>query len=226
MTSISSFFSTHLYFTSILMLIPFWVVLFFTKKESRTEMVTMGIYLGIAGLLLSTISLRDYWHPIFVFESFHIEEFLYGFFFGGLSTELAKLFLKNKYKKHPERHIFLFLTLLISYFLLKITISDLHINSIYAYCLVLLFIGSTCYVLDRKVLKLQIFSGALALIITFIIFHIAFLINPDFIKSTWELNNISALLVSGIPIEELMFAFLLGFGASSYYETYKGIDAM
>ncbi|MFA5132102.1 MAG: lycopene cyclase domain-containing protein [Candidatus Paceibacterota bacterium] len=219
-----SFLVTHPYFTSTLILIPFWVTLFITRKESRAEMLTMGKYLGLCGFILSSTSLRDYWHPAFIFGPFHMEEILYGFLFGGVCVEVAKIFFKEKYRHHPRRLSFLFFTIIISYVMLKVGITYLQINSIYIYCIVLVFMGLACYTLDRKILPLQLTSGLLALILTFTVFKIALLVSPNFIHDTWKLENISGVLFSGIPLEEYIFAFLLGFGGSSYYETYEGID--
>ncbi len=215
----------HPYFTANLFLVPLWLLLFTVRKESRKEMLIIGKYLGFSALILSSVSLRDYWHPVYIFEHFRIEDFLYGFLFGGICAEVAKIFFKGRYRHHHRRLLFLIFTVIVSYILLKVGVSTLRINSTYVMCIVLLVIGLCCYYIDRKVLPLQITSGMLAMVITFVVFKITLLtIDSDFVYNTWKLHNLSGVLISGIPIEEYLFAFLLGFGGSSYYETYEGAD--
>lgn len=43
-----------------------------------------------------------------------------------------------------------------------------------------------------------------------------------FIERFWLIENLSGIFIFGIPIEELLFAFALGFGGSIYYEYITG----
>ena len=67
-------------------------------------------------------------------------------------------------------------------------------------------------------------SGIFLLIITFIWQSIVLLIYPNAIIDIWVLENLSGIFVNGIPIEELIFAFSLGFGASCFYELIMGYE--
>ena len=44
---------------------------------------------------------------------------------------------------------------------------------------------------------------------------------PGYVERVWNLATISGILILGIPLEELMFAFGLGFLWSSVYEHIK-----
>jgi hypothetical protein len=41
---------------------------------------------------------------------------------------------------------------------------------------------------------------------------------PGYVQQVWNLEAISGILIAGIPIEELMFAFAFGFFWSTVYE--------
>jgi nitrate/nitrite transporter NarK len=63
------FLQFHLYFFgAILYSIPF-LLLFISRKESRKEMLIVGMICGFAGLFLSKYALQDYWNPpLYVFK--------------------------------------------------------------------------------------------------------------------------------------------------------------
>jgi len=44
------------------------------------------------------------------------------------------------------------------------------------------------------------------------------LFSPDYVKNVWNFSRISGILILGIPLEELLFAFTLGMLWSSFYE--------
>jgi hypothetical protein len=52
----------------------------------------------------------------------------------------------------------------------------------------------------------------------FLVFNIAY---PYAVKSFWDLSALSGILILGIPIEELIFAFSFGLMWSSLYEHFN-----
>jgi hypothetical protein len=41
---------------------------------------------------------------------------------------------------------------------------------------------------------------------------------PGFVERVWRLSAISGILIAGVPLEELLFAFTFGMLWASYYE--------
>jgi hypothetical protein len=59
-------------------------------------------------------------------------------------------------------------------------------------------------------------------VVTIIYQNIILLIYPTVFKDIWYLNNLSGCFILNLPIEELIFGFALGFGASSFFEIITG----
>lgn len=61
-----------------------WFVLFFWRKFSRKEILTMSLLFGLAGLLVEPIYVHDWWHPLNITNTLvGVEDFLFGFVVGG-----------------------------------------------------------------------------------------------------------------------------------------------
>lgn len=71
-------------------------------------------------------------------------------------------------------------------------------------------------------------SAFLFLGLYFVYFLTLIAMFPGYIQQVWNLNAISDILIAGIPIEELMFAFAFGFFWSTLYEhfTWKKLPGM
>jgi hypothetical protein len=61
-------------------------------------------------------------------------------------------------------------------------------------------------------------SGALFLVLYFVVFALFDAAFPGYVAAVWRLDAVSGLLVWGVPLEELMFAFTFGLYWSSVYE--------
>lgn len=214
----------HLYFLGTLIAsIPFFI-LFYFKKECRKGMVLTGTFAGVAAFLFSHISVYDYWHPVFMISWLPIEDFLYGFFFGGFVSECADIFLKHKFKKNNNRKVYLLSFTFISPVITYVGVNVFHLNSIIILFIFAIIIAFFSFVFNHHIIRLQLLSGLIALLVTFIIFQILLLIDPHFILNSWKLHNLSGIILFKIPIEEYIFAFLLGFCITHFYEIVIGKD--
>lgn len=209
-----------------LLLLPLWLYGFIKNKESRKEMILCGILFGFAAIAIGYIyAIKDYWNPPYIFNNIlHIEDFIYGFLFGGIASEIFEIILRMKSVKKDQKPrknlIIIFGLMAISCFILFVNI--LNWNSIVAHIVPPLFVGIFCWVYRRDFIIPTILSGIFLLIITFIWQSIILLIYPNVIINIWLLENLSGIFVNNIPIEELIFAFSLGFGASCFYELING----
>ena len=85
-----------------------------------------------------------------------------------------------------------------------------------------MFIGGVAAILCRPDLTKKIAIGAvLFLALYFISFLLFNIIYPGSVQKNWNLTAISGILVFGVPLEELMFAFTFGMMWSSVYEHIK-----
>lgn len=212
---------------NIAILFPIWLILFFYRKDLRNDILLMSIVLGICGPLSELWYLQDYWNPqTFTGTRIGIEDFLFGFFIGGIASVIYKeLFNKHiskqKNKNHHLRFIFAFIAIAI--FIFNILFYIFGINSIYASMVVFLSMASLMYYFRRDLFIDGLASGIFLAMIMFLAYLIFLLIFPEAIHKWWFLHNISGVLILGIPIEELFWAFSLGLVAGPAYEFFIGL---
>lgn len=97
------------YLIGSLLFILIWLVFFLRRKDTRKEMLIISLLFGIAGLLSQIIYINDWWKPLTITAtSIGIEDFLFGFSIGGISSVVYEhLFSKRvkikKVKKLKEQ---------------------------------------------------------------------------------------------------------------------------
>ena len=124
----------------------------------------------------------------------------------------------SKIETHSERHRFhrLALTSPIMVFVPLEIFTD--INPIYSASSAM-FVGGVAAILCRPDLKKKIWiGGALIFALYFVFFFFCNLVFPGLVQEVWNLSAISGILVLGVPLEELSFAFTFGMMWSSVYE--------
>ena len=187
-------------------------------------MLEVGILVGLTAFFFSPFSVRDYWHPEFIFPSFPIEDFMYGFLYGGFLSEAVDLFLSHRIRRHKSRLIYLIFSVVCFTLLFYIMVKILLLNSIWFLLLFGFVIGMSSLMFNRKIFKYQVLSGIIGLVLAIIIFQILLFINPNFIIESWKIENLTGILWLGIPLEEHLFAFIFGFGICHFYEVIAGKD--
>ncbi|MFQ5798056.1 MAG: lycopene cyclase domain-containing protein [Bacteroidota bacterium] len=84
---------------------------------------------------------------------------------------------------------------------------------------VAMFVAGLAALWCRPDLKKKIWvSGVIFLLFYFLYFFILEVVSPGYVERVWALSAISGILIIGVPLEELMFAFSFGMLWSSYYE--------
>jgi hypothetical protein len=224
MSLLSNFFLNYTYLGgAMLYAIPF-LILFLYKKDCRKGMLYVGTLAGLAAFLYSHISVSDYWNPNFIFEWFPLEDFLYGFFFGGFVSECADIFIKHKFKKNKNRKRYLLLFTLFIPLIIFVGMNILGFNSIIILLFFTVIISIASVFFNHRIIYLQLLSGFIGLVLTFVIFQILLYFNPEFTVTSWNLENISGIFYFGIPLEEYLFAFMGGFCITHLYEMVVGKD--
>ena len=214
------------YLWGILLLIPLYIYACIRLKENRKEIILSGITFGIGAILIGKFYANfDYWNPPYIFGAdLPIEDFLYGFIFGGLSTVIYQLVFPIKFSLKKRRPHFesILLFAIFSVFCFTLVVDRLAMNSIIAHIIPPLFVGVYAIFYRRDLFKIAIISASLLTLLTFVWQLLIIIIAPEVISRFWILENLSGILIIVVPLEELLFAFALGFGASIYYEFITG----
>lgn len=218
------------YLLGSLLLLGIWILIFVSKKELRKEML-------IASLLVTPAALSEvffvpgYWLPDTIGNpKLSVEDFIFTFAIGGIIAVIYELFMKGKVKHQRLCNCFnggllpgLILSIgviaiFLAYAIFKISkLAPDGVNFMYA-----VYIGIAVNVvlmaITRPDLKSKIlYSGLLFGLFYFLFFSVFAFFIPDFIMH-WNLNNLSGLILLGVPLEEIIWAFGVGAFLGPIYE--------
>lgn len=169
-----------------------------------------------------------YWSPPSLFDlahriGFDIESFLFSFAIGGIVVVIYEWLFKAghiefsvKERMHPRhrRHFWALLSAPAIFFALFLT----PFNPIYDAFIALIAGGLFTWYCRPDLKKKMIASAFLFLGLYFLYFLALIAVYPGYVERAWNIPAISGILMIGIPLEELLFAFGLGFMWSSVYE--------
>ncbi len=205
-----------------------WFIVFLFFREARRRMLWASLLTMLFGLS-EPLFVPKYWNPPSLFNlarrtGFDIESLLFCFAIGGLGIVLYDLIFKVEHEvmtgdeERHRRHRFHFWTLVSPFVLFPALYFLTDLNPIYVASLSM-FAGGLAALWCRPDLKVKIWvSGVMFTIFYFVYFVPLNLIAPGYVERVWTLTALSGILVFGVPLEELLFAFTFGMLWSSYYE--------
>jgi Lycopene cyclase len=218
----------YVWFIWSLLILALWGIVYFYKKDFRKEMIKMSL-ITIPFGLTEPLFVPEYWFPPSLFDlaektGFDIESLIFSFAIGGLGTVLYRLIYKSNLAiiskeeqnhKHHRFHRYILFVPAIIFLLLAVATKLNHI-----YCgTIAMFIGAIATLYCRPDLKRKIWiGGVLFTILYFVYFGSILIFYPNYVQLYWNLNNLTHILIFGIPIEELIFAFTFGMYWSGLYE--------
>lgn len=218
----------HVWLIWSLIILALWAGIYISKKGVRKEMLIMSVITMTFGLT-EPLFVPEYWMPPSLFNmaektGFDIESLIFSFAIGGIGTVLYNLIFKRVLSEIPQTershqrhrlHIYILFIPALVFIIIALFTSLNHI-----YCgIIALFIGGLATLYCRPDLKRKIWvGGILFTVLYFIYFGSILLFFPWYVKLYWNLNNITNILLLGIPIEELLFAFTFGMYWSGLFE--------
>src|SRR3989338_9187881 len=223
-----------------LLLIAIWLVMYVSlgSKSKKREMFQMSVWTSLLGLT-EPLFVPEYWTPPSLFNltlriGFDIESIIFSFGVGGIAAILYEFIFRSRHvsmsaKEHlSSRHKFHIWVILSTPIIFSILLIVTNLNPIYA-AIIAMIIGGLAAWYCRPDLKLKmIMSAFLFLALYFIYFLTLIVMSPGYVERVWNLEALSGVLILGIPLEELLFAWGFGFIWSSTYEhlTWKRIKLM
>ncbi len=212
------------------MLLVVWGVVFLLLKDkgSRKEMLVVSLWTSLLGLT-EPIFVPEYWNPPSLFDlaqrtGFDIESFLFSFGVGGLTVVVYEWIFKIRHEKvslaerHQSRHKFHWLALLSAPVVFFALLVFVNINPIYSAFIAMMIGGFFAWYCRPDLKKKMVVSAFLFLGLYYVYFLTLIIMFPGYVERVWNMATISGIIVLGVPLEELMFAFGLGFLWSSVYE--------
>ena len=217
-----------------LMYAPFFLFLFYWRKDTRKQMLIAGLSFGIVAFLTEPIFIKYYWHPEYIFPLFikgiqigSFEDFFYGFLKGGIAAVIyEEIFSQTtcKMRSHVHNWRRMILPIYLGGFILFLlpTIA-FNVNPIFSSALSCLLFLVYLLIYRKDLLTHAIYSGLIISIITFIGYIIILFIYPGLIESWWKTDSLVGIYILGIPIEELLEGFIVGFFGGVFYEFFNGL---
>ncbi len=211
-----------------LIILILWAIIYLSEKEVRKIMLKMSLITMPFGLT-EPLFVPEYWFPPSLFNlaektEFDIESLIFSFAIGGIGTVLYNLIFKRdhtimndsdrKDKRHKLHNYILFVPIIM--FIIMVLFTSLN----HIYCGIIgLFSGGLATLYCRPDLKGKVLVGGLLFTILYFIYFGSILVfYPQYVELYWNFENLTRILVLGIPLEELMFAFTFGMFWSGLYE--------
>jgi len=219
----------YTYLIGDLIVLAVWAFLFFRRKDTKKEMLTISLIFGIIAILLAPIYTKDWWQPLTITgTSVGIEDFLFGFGIGGLTSVIYEhLFnrriktakLTKKVKEEMKINLIIPLGAFIATFILCIFLFNLNsfISSTISLTISILLI----YLKRKDLIRNSLLSGISSSIFAFTGYHLLNMITPGFFNEFWLYKNIGKILFLGVPLEEIVWFFLAGAFIGPLYEYWK-----
>ncbi len=212
------------------LLVGVWGVIYLAldTKDKKRETLIVGLWTALTGLT-EPLFVPAYWNPPSLFDlatrtGFDLESIIFSFGTGGIAVILYEWIFRTAHRKIPvsahnaARHRYhvpiLFTTPAVLLALLLMT----DINPIYSAILALIAGGLATWYCRPDLKKKMFASAALFLGLYFAYFWTLIALFPGYVERVWNMQAISGILLLGIPIEELAFAWSFGFLWSSVYE--------
>jgi len=213
-----------------LLLLFVWLIVYLSlsSKEERREMLIMSGVTSIFGLT-EPLFVPEYWSPPSLFDlamktGFDIESLIFTFAAGGIVFAIYQLLLHKKHQsipksvRHSLKHRFHYIALWSAPVIAVVLLLGTSLNPIYAF-IIATIIGGLFTLYCRPDLGKKILIST---ILFFAIYYVYFLtliqMVPGYVEKVWNLKELSGFLITGVPLEELLFAFIVGFYWSSMYE--------
>lgn len=213
-----------------LILLAVWFIVYISLKfkDQRKEMLIVSLWTSLLGLT-EPLFVPAYWNPPSLFNlasrtGFDIESLIFSFGIGGLAVILYEKFFKSQHQfitikeRHSHRHRFHIWALLSAPIIFIILIFTNSLNPIYSAIIAMMVGGLATWYCRPDLKKKMLVSALIFLTLYFLYFLSLIAISPDYIERVWNFKDISGILIIGIPLEELLFAFSFGFMWSSIYE--------
>jgi len=224
--NMNSFFNPWLTFSLLLLLI--WFIIWLFKSSLRKEMFWVSLFTMPFGLT-EPLFVPEYWNPPSLFNlaaktGFDIESLIFCFAVGGIGAVLYEALVKvkhqkiSRHEKHRKKHRFHLLALSSPVIIFLPLQLFTNLNPIYS-ASIAMFVGGIAAIFCRSDLKRKIEVGGVSFLALYFVFFLLFnLAYPNLVPEIWNLSAISGILLLGVPLEELMFAFTFGMLWSSIYE--------
>jgi len=202
-----------------------WIILFVQKKRSRKEMLTLSSWAAALSIITSYLFwTKDWWRPETITGTIvGIEDLILGFAVGGIVTVVYERVFKKRYIKYKDDSYYpgLVSHIAVACALLALLFWLTSLSSFYSVVIALLVVAIRMFYKRKDLIINGITSGIFMSVIILPYYYAIILISPGWIERTYLFDNLSGIMITGIPLEEIVFWFVFGLVCGPVYEFWK-----
>ncbi len=213
-----------------LILVGIWLAIYLLldTKEKKYEMLIVSLWTLLLGFT-EPLFVPEYWAPPSLFNlalrtGFDIESLIFSFSVGGIVVILYEQIFHTVHEKIPASikhlpyHRYHFQAILSAPVIFMVLMLITKLNPIHSAVIAMGLGGLFTQYCRPDLKKKMLVSAFLFLGLYFLFFLTLLAFFPGYVQQVWNLKVVSGILILGVPLEELMFAFSFGFLWSSIYE--------
>lgn len=205
---------TYVYFVWSLLWLVVWGVFFSLRTESRREMLITSLVFAPLGPIVMYFHIVDYFHPVTLFSSpWSIENWLFGFTTGGIAAVLYEQVCTKGRLDYTRGGSMTALAVAMPLGVgwMSTSMFVLSINSLYASVILFLVVGLSMLFLRPRLIPNAVISGALFALFLWLFYEVFRLVYPELFTTLWVAEGLSGLTLFGVPVEEVLWGFGVGF---------------
>jgi len=206
-----------------------WLAFWFdADTHRRSVMLRVSTVAALTGLA-EPLFIPTYWNPPTLFDlnhrtGFDIESVVFQFAGGGIAAAIYGALRRIRQMRmvaaehHSSRYRFHRIALAVPPLVFVALAATTKVNPIYI-TVVALFAGAAATCLSRPDLIRKIFASGLLFLGLYFAFFLMFnAVYPHYLFQVWNLHALSGMIIAGVPLEELLYAFSYGLMLSSVAE--------
>lgn len=213
------------YLVGDLVFLAIWLLLYYHRKDLRREMWAMSIFIALAGVIAEYYMwTKDWWRPTTITGTIvGFEDFLLGFTNGGIAAVLYEEILRRRFYKRQahSNHIQCLLFAIGIGFVMSVSFWVFGHTSFIATAIGLAVGGGILVVLRKDLLVSSLTNGALMALVVFPAYYVPIWVSPGVIEKTYLFDHLTRITITGVPIEDIIFYFLVGFLVAPLYEYWQ-----
>ncbi len=206
-----------------------WLILYFLRKDIRKEMLIISLLFGIAGLVVESTYIIDWWKPLTITNTaVGIEDFLFGFTVGGIASVLYEEVFKRKIRMRKKENLFTkkkdLNNLLVGGLLAIIFFGSfyiLHLNTLFSSILGFGIPTLIMWIRRKDLILDSIASGILLMLVSFVVYSFVNLLTPGWVYEFWHFNNVPNWVLFNVPIDDVIWYFFAGAFIGPLYEFWQ-----
>ena len=202
-----------------------WAIVFIRRKGQRKDMLWTGIFAAIAGPIQELWYVKDYWHPDYIGGWPWIEDILFGFVVVGVFAALYEIIFYRHIKEVQDKKSYYFVFIVVALIAsVGMAFFTPFMNSIYAAIIAFVIAWAVTMFVRPDLFRLSVYTAILVTVFTFIAYKALLFFKPYIVTAWWDLDNISGILLLGVPLEEFVWFATMGLALGPLYELFKGIE--